>query len=286
MLMENADRISIKSPAKVNLCLKILGERSDGYHDIFSVMQAVNLFDEIVIEKSKKFSTSVSGIKISGKNIVDVAYEKLCEFLGWEPEVSVRILKKIPVGAGLGGGSSNAAFFLMGMNKLFNLRLSAEQLMKIGASVGSDVPFFFSGGSAIVRGRGEIVESIELPTNYYIVLIAPDFSINTKWAYSQFRNSLTSAEKIKYFSKLSSQNFFEKISDFENDFEKIIFEKFFDISKAILLMRDLGAALALVSGSGSSFFGIFKNRDDAQAAYNMDWAGKKFLLHPISYDLS
>ncbi|MCD6418641.1 4-(cytidine 5'-diphospho)-2-C-methyl-D-erythritol kinase [bacterium] len=286
MLMENADRISIKSPAKVNLCLKILGERSDGYHDIFSVMQAVNLFDEIVIEKSKKFSTSVSGIKISGKNIVDVAYEKLCEFLGWKPEVSVRILKKIPVGAGLGGGSSNAAFFLMGMNKLFNLRLSVRQLMKIGASVGSDVPFFFSGGSAIVRGRGEIVESIELPTNYYIVLIAPDFPINTKWAYSQFRNSLTSAEKIKYFSKLSSQNFFEKISDFENDFEKIIFEKFFDISKAILLMRDLGAALALVSGSGSSFFGIFKNRDDAQAAYNMDWAGKKFLLHPISYDLS
>ena len=171
------------------------------------------------------------------------------------------------------------------MNKLFDLKLSFEQFLRIGADVGSDVPFFFSGGSAIVRGRGEIIEPLQLPTDYNIVLVVPNFSINTRWAYSQVRNSLTSREKIEIFNKLLPQNFYGIFEKFKNDFEKIILDEYPYLIDEISEMRRFGAELASISGSGSSFFGIFKNIDAAKRAFDYDWSGRKYLLNPIGYDL-
>ncbi len=245
----------------------------------------VDLFDEIELAISNSFSVSVSGAIIDEKNILETAYERLCEFLGRKLEVSVKVLKNIPIGAGLGGGSSDTAAFLAGMNRLFDLKLSVEQLVKIAATVGSDVPFFFSGGSAIVRGRGEIIEPLELPKNYHIVLVVPNFSVNTRWAYSQLRNSLTSREIIDFLVKSLPKNFNGILKDFKNDFEEIILSNYPHLGDDISRMRRFGAELVSISGSGSSFFGIFKNFDIAKKAFDYNWNGKKYLLKPIKYDL-
>ena len=152
------------APAKINLTLEVLGKRRDGFHNIVSVMQTVALFDVIEITESNRVNISVSNADISQENnIVWEAYKKFKAVTGISDNASIDIKKNIPIKAGLGGGSSDAAATLRGLNRLWNLKLSIENLIEIGTEVGSDVPFFIAGGCSLVRGRGEIIEPLPVP---------------------------------------------------------------------------------------------------------------------------
>ena len=274
--------IVVESPAKINLCLYILGRRDDGYHEIVSVMQTVDLMDMLELENSDKFALDVRGMALDGENSIETAWRVLCAFIGKEIGVSVRLFKCVPLGAGLGGGSSNAAAFLIGMNKLFGLGLHLSELTELAAQVGSDVPFFLSGGSAIVRGRGEIVQPIVLPTEYNVLLIVPPFSVSTSHAYSKVRNYLTSEGKIGNLISLMPDEFWHIIGDLNNDFLAILRDEYPQYDEHISRLKYLGAEYATLSGSGSAYFGIFRDGAKAVNAALQNWDGMVFLLRPIS----
>jgi len=266
----------IEAPAKINLCLYVLGRRPDGYHEIFSLMQAVSLYDEIEILPAEKFSLTVEGAQIEGENLIEKAHRVLCERVGRGLPVRVRLRKNIPIGAGLGGGSSDAAAFLAAVNRVFSLGLGRDELMRLGAQVGSDVPFFFSGGSAAVFGRGENVVPVRLPRDYWVVLIVPNFSVNTGWAYSRIRNYLTPPQRITNLLYLEDvASVFDFLDDCRNSFEAVIREAYPEVNALFGALEDAGAEKVLLSGSGSALFGVFRKRERAQRAYD-DIGGKAF----------
>ena len=259
--------MKILAPAKINLCLYVLGKRSDGYHDIFSVMQAVSLYDELDLEPWERFVLTVEGAIIDGKNLVEKAWEVLGRYVKPRAGIKVHLRKNIPIGAGLGGGSADAAALIAGANRLFDLGLTREQMSVIGAEVGSDVPFFFSGGSAVVEGRGEVVKPISLPSDYGVVIVAPGFAVDTKWAYSQIRNYLTPPEEI--INLLYSGEcgpVFEILNFCANSFEPVVKDSFPEIGYIFEKLEQVGARKVLLSGSGSAVFGVFESRKEAHKA--------------------
>lgn len=282
MLEQMENGITLISPAKINLCLYVLGEREDGYHEIFSVMQAIELADTVELQLADKFSIDVFGADIKGENIVRTAWKKFSAATGQKVAFRVSIDKNIPIGAGLGGGSSNAAAFIRGASILSGLNLPKEQLIKIAAQVGSDVPFFLSKGTAIATGRGETIEEITLPLEYHILLIVPEFSISTKWAYSQIRNCLTSNDMVCNIKKYIADNFWATISELRNDFETVVAKCYPEISEYIFRLREMGARIASLTGSGSAVFAIFEDYDSAVNAKNSRWNGKTYLTHPVA----
>ncbi len=259
----------VSAPAKVNLCLYILGRRSDGYHEIFSIIQAVDFADELVVSPSSRFEVSVCGERLSGKNTVEVAWDVLREHLGELRPLRVHIRKRIPPGSGLGGGSSDAAAFIKAANEILNLRLTPSEMAEIGSRVGADVPFFFSKGTAIVRGKGEIVEEIEAPLGYHILILIPPFSVSTAWAYSQIRNSLTTPEVVKKIEKAGGV--WEVVGLFRNDFEPVVCGRYPEVCAAIRRLRSLGAFHAGLSGSGSAVFGLFRDVAVLRRAAEAGW---------------
>jgi len=276
------ERIIVESPAKINLCLRILGRRKDGYHNIFSIMQVIDLMDVIEIEKSKTFSIQVDGAIIEGENIILKAWKILSNAMSKDLGVNVKLYKRIPIGAGLGGGSSDAAAFLSAINRLYELGLDTKFMMKLASEVGSDVPFFLSTGSAMVTGRGEIVESIQLPLDYYILLIVPNYSISTARAYSLIKNILTSIDDINNIKNCLSNDFYKVLREFKNDFEPVIGAEHPELIESLSLLREYGAENSLLSGSGSAFFGIFRDAVDAMKASMHGWDGTVYLVRPIA----
>ncbi|HEU4437288.1 MAG TPA: 4-(cytidine 5'-diphospho)-2-C-methyl-D-erythritol kinase, partial [candidate division Zixibacteria bacterium] len=184
---------SLLAPAKINLYLKVLYKRPDNYHEIDTVMQAVSLFDRLTFYPHSKIRVQTKGHPIPEKdNLVTKALLLLREYTGIKKGIRVVIDKKIPVAAGLGGGSSDAAAALLGACRLWQLPLSISELSHLGAQIGSDVPFFFTSGQAHARGRGEQLTKITLRTDYWIALACPHLSVSTPWAYQALNLRLTS----------------------------------------------------------------------------------------------
>lgn len=259
----------IYSPAKVNLFLKVLKKRSDGYHDIITIMQPVSIYDEILLD-----ITDGSGIFIESdnKNIpldrTNLAYRAAETFLnetGIKRQIHIKIKKNIPVAAGLGGGSSNAASVLMGLNKITSSKLSKDELMKIGAGLGSDVPFFISGRSVIATGRGEKLEEIEIPKFWYI-LINPGFHVSTAWAYENLPLTKNKEDINISLLKKRLENF--SIDYLANDLEKVTAKKYPQIEEIKVFLKGLGAKGSLMSGSGPTVFGIFEDEGATRNAYD------------------
>ncbi|HEX9916440.1 MAG TPA: 4-(cytidine 5'-diphospho)-2-C-methyl-D-erythritol kinase [candidate division Zixibacteria bacterium] len=184
------EKISLLSFAKINLCLYVLSKRKDGYHQILSVIQAIDLADKLELTKT------ASGIKIecdspdlpSDKG--NLAYQAASAFFKKSKTkggVRLKLYKKIPLASGLGGGSSNAAFVLKGLNQLYETDLSKKELSSLGAKIGSDVPFFFSEGQALVKGRGEVVQNIDIFDKYWLVLVKPNFEVSTARTYKALK---------------------------------------------------------------------------------------------------
>jgi len=267
-------RLKFKTPAKINLGLKILGKRDDGYHELETLFQMVSLYDEIELERRAAGIELVGhapGIALDETNLVWRAADLLRALApgGQGLGVSIRLNKRIPAGAGLGGGSGNAALTLLGLNVLWDLKLPREKLLSLAARLGSDVPFFLVSPLAIGRGRGEILESVQPAEKFYVLLVFPGFPIATAWVYQSLNLKLTKGENnISILHKfLSESNIADLGPRLFNDLEPTVIERFSEIQVIKRRLLDLGAQGVLLSGSGSTVFGLFDNPEQAKIAY-------------------
>ena len=255
------------SPAKINLCLRVLGKREDGYHDIASLMQRISLADEMF------FAPSTGGITVrcpgsplpeNEGNIVYRAAKALFSDSGCRRGIDITIHKKIPIAAGLGGGSSNAATTLMTMNEIFALRYPAEDLMKIGAKLGADVPFFIFQKTAWAFGIGERLEAADLLPPFWLVLINPGFELSTKMIYEGLKLRLTN--RTIHYSIPRFYTIHDLAEGLQNDLERVSVRIHPVLAELKRLLISHGALGALMSGSGPTVFGIFETEEKAATA--------------------
>ena len=261
--------MKLRAYAKINIGLNVLGKRSDGYHDLETVFHEIDCFDEIELERHEKVTMTADSIlvPIDRSNLCLSAANLLQKEKHVRQGVVIHLKKNIPIGAGLGGGSSDAAAVLCGLNRFWELRLSNNQLRLLAAQIGADVPFFIEGGTAYATGRGEILESFSLLLPFWIAVITPLVRISTAWAYSQLvpkRNGKVSGLQTKLVKQLSNPQ--KLISIIQNDFEPIVFKTYPELSSVKEKLNEMGAVFSLMSGSGSSIYGFFEDDKKALAA--------------------
>ncbi|MEW6455743.1 MAG: 4-(cytidine 5'-diphospho)-2-C-methyl-D-erythritol kinase [Acidobacteriota bacterium] len=271
--------ISLRAFAKINLGLEVLGMRKDGYHEIKTIFQSVNLWDSIYIEEIEK------GIYLAGNsqkipwdrsNLIFKACEIFLDTFRIKKGVRIYIKKRIPPGKGLGGGSSNAASVLVGLKKMWGIPGDNSILLPISKSLGADVPYFLCGGTALGTGTGASITPLEDIKNLWAFLIFPDICLSTSFVYSNLL--------LTFQTKESNINRFlrnKDLSSLENDLEKVSLEIHPDLKYIKKFLKEEGAKLVLMSGSGSSIFGIFKEYSEAKKTAkkieNMDFKIAKFI---------
>ncbi len=269
------DRVRIGAPVKINLVLRVLNRRPDGYHNIWSFMQTVAVGDDLQLRLRRdsaaiRLTSNDASLPTDQRNLIVRAASLLLERAGVSVGLDIELAKRIPVGAGLGGGSSDAAATIVGLNHLLRLGWSRDEMAAFGEAVGSDVPFFFFAPSAIVRGRGEELKAIRLIGERWVVLIQPGFPIETKWAYERLAGIRAHveplSEALRHVSAKEALSWEEVIPLMENDFEQALASTHgvFSEIKGQLLAQ--GAEAALLSGSGSTLFGLFRTEADAARA--------------------
>ena len=258
------------SNAKINLNLMITGIDDKGYHLLYSVVAPIDLYDEIDLELSEdnKITLTCDDEKIptDDKNIIIKCIKELKKVKDFSNGLKINLTKRIPIEAGLGGGSSNGAVVLKGLNEMLNLGLSNEDLASIGSKVGADIPFFIYNHLALMEGYGEKITLIEKNDfDPYIVLAKPDKGINTKEAFSIYDNMIKTKEYTPLvLHKILSLNNKKEISELiKNDLQRIANTKVPEIEKISKIMVDFGAEGSCMSGSGSSVFGLFYEKDKA-----------------------
>jgi 4-diphosphocytidyl-2-C-methyl-D-erythritol kinase len=267
-------KIVLKSPAKLNLHLRILGQRPDGYHELLTLFHRISLADTIVIRKTSggfKLTTNLSSLETGEGNLITKAYRALQAKFPGLGGVSVRLTKRIPLGAGLGGGSSNAAFFLLGMKKLFRLKISLKELFALGKKLGADVPFFLSDAmQAMAWGVGEKLQKLPHGHFLWFLLLLKDQGTNTRKVYQTLSwsgrpLSLTKERRIARIlrSFLDRKRIREAATLARNDLEIPAFRLMPSIPKAMAVLKGLGAPFVLMSGSGATVFAAFSSRKEA-----------------------
>ena len=257
---------TFKSPAKVNLFLNVIGERKDGYHYIESLMSKISLFDLVSISVSKGDHLKIAcpgNEKISNENNLSYkAARAIIDRAAVKAAVDIVIEKMIPIGGGLGGGSSNAAATLKGLNELLGLSLPKTELANMGSALGADVPFFIYDGAALVEGIGEKVTPLNNFPELNLVVLNPGYEISTASIYKMIKGGLT--RSVLHDIKTSSFSGIEVIlQSINNDLEEFAFKLKPGLSKLKEMLLESGARRALMSGSGSSFFGIFDSKEQA-----------------------
>lgn len=293
-------RVRIEAPAKINLILKVLNRRPDGYHNIWSLMHTVTLTDVLQFRlrpdtRAIRLRSDHTTMPTDDRNLIvraaSMVMERACVSIG----LDIELTKTIPIGAGLGGGSSDAAATIVALSHLLRLGWSPEEMVVVGRSLGSDVPFFFSAPSGVVLGRGDQVTACQISGERWVVLVQPGFSIETKWAYEQLAKISHQlrplSDEIKQIAKKEVVTWEEVIPLLENDFEQALASRHPVLGQVKSELLSQGADAALLSGSGSTVFGLFRteagaNRaraalasvDGWRAATAQTWAG------PLAYD--
>ena len=278
--------ININSYAKINIGLKILNKRTDGYHNISTVFQEIDLSDSITISKSDgplKFSSNVEWLQNDQNNLCVIAYnyiKNLYKIGG----ANIVLKKNISRGSGLGSGSSNAAATMKGLREVYNLEVADSELIKIGSRIGADVPFFINGSTQVGEGIGEKLTSISFSMDAQYLIVTPDISIDTKWAYSQYKNNLDNCSSPTKFSdsfRGKTINL-DTLKFFENDFESVVFPTYPEIGAIKNKLIALGAKFASLSGSGSTVYGIFDDDANIDKAFSHFFPRHKtFIAHPV-----
>ena len=265
-------KIKFKTPAKINLGLHIHGKREDGFHELETIFQMVSLYDDVELEllsSGIKLECDTPGVPTDDTNLVCKAALLLRQSYQVEGKgVSIRLKKKIPFGAGLGGGSGNAAGVLMGLNRLWDLNIEREKLFSLAAELGSDVPFFLTSPCALGMGRGEKLKALKPCTKFKILLVFPGFPIATSWVYQNLKLKLTKRENnISILRKnLSLSDITSLGSRLYNDLEPVVIQRFPEVQVVKDELGAWGALGVLLSGSGSTVFGIFDDPEKARVA--------------------
>jgi 4-diphosphocytidyl-2-C-methyl-D-erythritol kinase len=248
--------------AKINLYLDVKGRRSDGYHEIETLYQPVSLWDELTFERAGA-AIEVTGddpsVPWNEENLCHRAARLALERARFRGGVAVKVHKAIPSGAGLGGGSSDAAASLVAINRLLGLGLTRDELLDLGRALGSDVPFFIGGRPAIGRGRGEVLEEVDGLPGGWILIVKPDATISTKWAYENITLLLTrpnSRSKLRTLVE-GLKRFPDIRLDTRNSFEAGVIERFPSIAAVLRDLREAGPVLSSLSGSGAASFAVF-----------------------------
>ncbi len=283
---DRASEIRLKSPAKINLSLRVIGSRPDGFHEIETRVQQVSLFDNIRIRRASgaiRVSADRGDVPSGKQNLAYQAAAALREAAGvGRLGASIYLKKNIPSGAGLGGGSGNAAAVLWALNRLWALKFSHSALSRIAAGVGSDVPLFLSGAASLCRGRGELVSRCAPLRTGWILLIKPPFSLPTPRVYGWMRKYLI---KKKRASRIGVRSEDPRILDFRNDLELVVFDRHPVLNECRDALLSSGARVALMSGSGAAMWGLFRRRTEAEAAA-IKFASKRgwrvFLVRPLA----
>jgi 4-diphosphocytidyl-2-C-methyl-D-erythritol kinase len=250
-------KMQVLAPAKINLSLLVLRKRSDGFHEIETLIVPISLYDEVDIEKQNRwidFACDDPTVPADDDNLVVRAAKLFFERTKIKSGVAIKLAKKIPHGAGLGGGSSDAAATLRGLNDLFETKLTRDELAQIAAAIGSDVPFFLFQSPAVCKGRGEIVEPVKLKSKLSILLLKPAFGVSTPWAYSRWEKSREIPDVSYAAQSLDGQTFV-------NDLERPVFEKFVFLAELkTWLLKQKEVSVALMSGSGSTVFAVLRDK--------------------------
>jgi len=266
------NRVKLKAPAKINLYLRVLNKRPDGYHNIDSLMQTVSLYDELTLEHSDNIEVICPDLdNLPFENNLAYRAADLVAGMAQIPGIRIILKKNIPQGAGLGGGSADAAFVIRGLLKLYDLYLDRNELTKKAAALGADIPFFLGSGQARVSGIGDDIEPCSLPLHYNIIIIKPPFVVETAKAYKAFDNvksgkfCLTNERKLPLLDKnISDQDYIRSAYHFSNDLEEVVFSWHHELRQ---IKRDLirkGAFYSGMSGSGSVVFGLFHPEHDIE----------------------
>ncbi len=261
------EELKVKAPAKINFGLNIVRKRPDGFHDLETIFYPINLFDEITfkISDSLTFSSNNEELNSDKSNLILKAVEVLEKFSSKKLNVDIKLIKRIPIGGGLGGGSSDAAATLKAVNKLFELKLRPEQLNRVALELGSDVPFFIDPKPCLAESRGEILKPVNFKIRYPILIVNPEIHVSTKWAFGRL-NPKTPEFSLKNIDSFEIKDLKSLNKYVTNDFENIVFEKYPEIKKIKNDLYKFGASFALMTGSGSTVFGIFENVEQAVEA--------------------
>jgi len=266
------NELKLKARAKINLSLDVLNKRTDGYHNVKMVMQQITLYDEIFLKKAPKGITLTTNCSFLPTDISNIAYSaaySIFQRYNISGGIYINIKKNIPIAAGLAGGSSNAASVIRGMNTLYNLKLSLQEMMDIGAELGADIPFCILGDSALAEGIGEKLTSIKGLKSGWIVLSKPNICVSTAEAYGNLNlNDIKvrpDTDSLLY--ALERDNLYHVANNLCNVFEPGIFHKYPIVKLIKEKMLEYGAVGSLMSGSGPSVYGIFKDYNKAKSAY-------------------
>jgi len=265
--------LSLKAFAKINLGLLITGKRHDGYHTLETIFAPINWYDTIEFSDSDAISMSCSNnnLPVDDNNLCIKAARSLQQFAGTRKGVAMNLHKQVPFGAGLGGGSSDAATVLRVLNEFWQLNVSPIELHSLAVKLGADVPYFLAiKGLAYAQGIGDELYDLALTLPYFIVTVFPEEHISTLWAYKnfypQFERELPDFKKLVSELCLSGKK--EGLPLFENDFEPAVFDYFPVVRQVKSTLLEAGSIFASLSGSGSAVFGLFEREDDALAAMN------------------
>lgn len=267
-------KIYEKAPAKINLLLDVLRKREDGFHEVEMVMTMVDLADRLEMEELPGdrivLSSQAGFIPLDEKNLAFQAARLIKERYGVSRGVYIHLDKRIPVAAGLAGGSSDAAAALRGLNRLWGLGLSRQELESLGAELGSDVPFCIRGGTAVARGRGEVLESIPAPPQCWVILAKPPINVSTADVYGKLRASeLKSHPSLSdMLSAIRRESFADMCSSLGNVLETVTLDRYPEVRQIKDCMAKLGADGILMSGSGPTVFGLVSKEAKVARIYN------------------
>ena len=277
--------LTLQAAAKINLYLDILGRRSDGYHEIESIIQSVRLYDNIILRlkgRGIKIRCTHPEVPLDEENICYRAAEILLTVLGMRQGVEIEIQKNIPIGSGLGGGSADAAATLIGMRKLFQIDIPFSDLSKLALELGSDIPFCLLGGTALVRGRGEKIIPLPLLKDGWFILVDPGISISTRWVYSRLEGKLTKKRlNIKLIKELIKKEGIRGVSKFPlyNKLEEVVIERFPTLRDIKAKLIEAGATGALMTGSGSTIFAVAEDEERVKSILGR--LGKKVRVYAV-----
>ncbi len=265
-------KIKIKTPAKINLFLDVIERDKNNYHKIITIFQAITLFDKIIIKESE-YDKIISNIKSleTTDNLIFRAINLIREKYNINKKFYIKLNKNIPIGAGLGGGSSDAAAVILGLIKKYHIPINKKEILKLGMSIGSDVNFFLNGcKTQIGEGYGNILSPISTNFKYYIILIYPDIHISTKENYKMLsKNMFKKGEKYldEIYSAIKEKKVDKLINNLYNIFEYNTFKRYYEIKEIKEELLKEGANNALMSGSGSSVYAICKEKNKAKKIY-------------------